>query len=75
LGFVFARARFPTAFFLVGACAVTLFVGAFGETKGDDPIPMSPWNHIHVWAVAALVSANAAMQVMNIVFIVIYLVV
>jgi hypothetical protein len=52
-----------------------VFAGEFDETTGDDPTPMSPRNHIDVRAEAALLSANAMMKLMNIVFMVISLVV
>jgi hypothetical protein len=70
-----ATAWCEDAFCFGAACFAVLVAGESDETKGDEAVPMSPWNHIHVCAVAAFVTANAVMKVMNIVFIVIFLVV
>lgn len=73
LGLLLATDRLEAAFCLVTACALTLVVDELDETKGDDPTPMSPWNQAHVWAVEVCVSANAATNIMSIVFIGIYM--
>jgi hypothetical protein len=67
-----ATARLGAAFCLVVACDLTLVVGELDEMKGEAPGPMSR-NQAPPPALAACVSASAAIDVMNIVFIDVYL--
>ena len=68
-GLPLATGRFDATFFLVTACAVALVVGELAEAKGDDPIPMSPWNQAQPLALAACASAITAIDAMNVAFI------
>jgi hypothetical protein len=67
-----ATARWEAGFCLVAACDLTLIVGELDETKGEAPGPMSR-NQAPPLTLAACVSASAAIDVMNIVFIDVYL--
>ena len=68
-----AIARLATVFRFFAACAVGLFAGELDDTNGEAPTPMSPQNQAQVWAVATCVNANAAINVMDIAFIGVYL--
>ncbi len=72
LALLLATTRLGAAFCLITVCA-TFVVGGLDETKGDDPTPMSPWNQAQSLALTACVSAIAAIDVMSIVFIDLYL--